>query len=482
MPMIHALLTKIGTAFIALGLTFGAIAPATPSFGSVTPVGGSQYTLSGAGITSTQATIPLTSFTTPDGRPLTMSMFGTIGYGALEPQTTAKLEDVTFSGIVQNANGTATLTGVTRGNDFVSSYAASTTLAHSHAGGATFILTNTAGFYTQFASVNNAQTISGVWTFGSTSPPRYDADPIWGNFGTNVLADIAYVNSVVAAGAANASETVKGIIQLATGAQATLGTSLGSTGARLVVPNSLATSTPYSATPAGSFPTSGSIGGKISQLWIDLTQVFTFTGGLVSTATTTLAGSNINSNALKINTVSYQWPSSQGAAGSLLLNNGSGVLSWSTAIPHYSGSGSVTANNNTATTSLMTIPSGTLSASSTMSFLAYVSSTQGNSSSGTFSIALNGTAILSATIPNTAAAGGNNCIVQGIIYNNTSVSAQQFTATVSCVNTNSSLTSNVNISGASVINTSGSVAVSGVIVSPASVNFSIGSLTVTANP
>lgn len=310
MLMIHSILTWIASLFFALGALFGGHAQMTTALGAVTPVGSTQFTLAGAGVNSTQTTIPLASFTTPDGRPLTMAMFGTIGYGALEPQTTAKLEDVTFSGITQNTNGSATLTGVTRGNDFVTPYAASTTLAHSHAGGATFILTNTAGFYTQFASVNNAQTISGIWTYGSTSPPRYDADPIWANFSTQVLADVSYVNSVVASGAANASETVKGIIQLATGAQAALGTSAGSTGARLVVPNSLATSTPNAITPVGSFPTTAAIGGKLSQLWLNLTQAFSFSGGLTSTATTTLAGSNVNSNALVINTVPYSFPSS----------------------------------------------------------------------------------------------------------------------------------------------------------------------------
>lgn len=371
--MIHSFIIKIVSVIASFGLLFTPVA--ATSYGSVNPVGGTQYSLAGAGINSTQNTIPLASFTTPDGRPLTMTMFGTVGYGALEPQTTAKLEDITFSGIVQNVNGTATLTGVTRGNDFVTPYAASTTLAHSHAGGATFILTNTAGFYAQFASVNNAQTITGVWTFGSTTPPRYDADPVWANFSTQVFADVSYVNSVVAAGAANASETVKGIIQLATGAQSAAGTSSGSTGARLVVPNSLATSTPYSGTPQGSFPTSNATGGKISQLWLDLTQSFTFSGGLVSTLATTIAASDTSTHALTLNGLAYQWPASQ-TANAVLTTNGSGVLTWTQPSPtvYLQDSTLYATTGSGATTSIATyaIPASTIGINGSLDVTAYL--------------------------------------------------------------------------------------------------------------
>lgn len=130
------------------------------------PVGGTQYYLSGAGINSTQSTIQLTSFKTSDGRNITMANFGSIGYAALDPQTTTKLEDITFTGVTQNSNGTATLTGVTRGIDFITPYTATPSLGKSHAGGATFILTNTASYYgQQFALVNNPSVVTDYWTF-----------------------------------------------------------------------------------------------------------------------------------------------------------------------------------------------------------------------------------------------------------------------------------------------------------------------------
>lgn len=348
-----------------------------------TPVQGNQYYLSGSGITATQNTIQLTSFLTPDGRPLVMSMFGSIGYASIEPGT-SKLEDVTFSGITQNTNGTAILTGVTRGNDFVSPYAASSTLAKAHAGGATFILSNTAGFYGgQFLFANNAATSSAVLVFGSTTPPKYDADPVWANFSTQVLADVSYVNSVVAGGAANASETVKGIIQLATGAQVALGTSLGSTGARLVVPASLATSTPYSATPAGSFPTSNAIGGKISQLWLDLTQTFSFTD--LRSASTTLSGPLIANGAR------LTFPSSN--AIGLLKNDGAGALSWGTPFRYVYATTTATSVTTAsggvpvyATSTLFSFPIGSITASSTINVFATGNCADLGSTSGSCAI------------------------------------------------------------------------------------------------
>lgn len=361
--MIHSLIAKIGSALLSLGILFGAVVPvAAPSFGSVNPVGGVSYSLAGAGINSTQATIPLASFTTPDGRPLTMSMFGTLGYGALEPQTAAKLEDVTFSGIVQNANGTATLTGVTRGNDFVTPYAASTTLAHSHAGGATFILTNTAGFYTQFAAVNNAQTISGVWTFASTSAPQYDAAY---NASGNQLVSFAQLNGVVIQGAGTSTESALGLVQLANASQTGAGTASSSAGAPLVIENKFATTTPGVLCTGGSWKCLvAATNGKISHAWLDLTAAFSFSGGLTSTATTTIEGSNVNSNALIINSLAYALPAVRAASSTVLMENGAGSLSFE--LPQVSTlaiAGLSTSNNSSTTTLQVTkIPANTINA------------------------------------------------------------------------------------------------------------------------
>lgn len=208
-------------ALIALGFFAHAV------FASSLPVGTSAFYLAGAGTNNNSTNIQLVSFKTPDGRPVTMSMFGTIGYGALEPQTTARLEDISFTGVSQNVNGTATLTGVSRGLDFVYPYAASTTLAYSHSGGATFIITNTAGFYyNEFAMPNNNNDFT--WATASSS-----------------IASKGYVDYVAFNGAAVVAATtgVPGVSQLATQLQTASSTANNGAGYPLVIPASNATST-----------------------------------------------------------------------------------------------------------------------------------------------------------------------------------------------------------------------------------------------
>lgn len=367
-------LKLVGSALVSAVLLVGGIfagekiyqPEATQSFGSFSPVQGQTYTLQGAGVTATQNTIPLASFTTPDGRAITMSMFGAIGYGTLEPNTTSKIEDITFSGITQNTNGTAILTGVTRGNDFVTPYAATPSLAKAHAGGSYFILSNTAGFYgQQFLFANNAASSTATITFSNTAPPFYYPGPGLQSTGTfnattSEFASVAYVNGVVAAGAANATAAVKGIVQLATAVQAAAGTALGSTGASLVAPNSLFNATQSATTIVPVTNTSG----KLSQLFLDLTQAFTFT------ATTTLSASNVLSNALILHGVPYAFPGSQGAANTALTDNGSGVLTWTVSTGKsyslVSNTPFSASASSFATSSILTIPAGVLTASSTI--------------------------------------------------------------------------------------------------------------------
>lgn len=208
-------------ALVVLGLFTHAV------YASSLPVGTTQFYLAGAGTGSGSTSIQLTSFKTPDGRPITMSMFGTVGYGAIEPQVPAKIEDVSFTGITQNSNQTATLTGVSRGLDFVYPYAASTTLGYSHSGGSTFIITNTASYYyNEFGMPNNNNDFT--WATASSS-----------------IASKGYVDFVAFNGAAVVAATtgVPGVSQLATTLQTASSTANNGAGYPLVIPASNATST-----------------------------------------------------------------------------------------------------------------------------------------------------------------------------------------------------------------------------------------------
>ena len=198
--------------------------------------------LAGSGAVLGATSIVINDFTDIDGNNLTMSDFGAKGWMTLEPGSYAQEEQISFTGITVNGNGTSTLTGV-KSVLFKAPYTETAGLAKSHAGGTTAVVSNTAGFYADFANLSDDETIIGIWTFTSTACPRMDASVTYGAGTELYLATKEYVDSVAFAGAPNASTTQKGISQEATLAQINAGTQVGSTGAELFVnPSFLASS------------------------------------------------------------------------------------------------------------------------------------------------------------------------------------------------------------------------------------------------
>lgn len=398
----------ISSLFIGAALTIGSwfglhqpvsapIADAAPTFGAFNPTGGGTYRLqSSVGLSNT--TITLSAFKEPISNiPYTMTYLGSsVGYGTLDPQS-SRSEFVSFTGITQNSNGTAQLTGVTRGLTRTPAgnlCTASTTLTQAHSGQSIFILSDSPCLFAEYYVLRNNATSSGILVFGSTTPPRYDAvgAQSTGTYiaTTSEFASIAYVNAIAVGGSSNATESVKGISELATAIEQASSTILGATGAGLVTQARYATDTPQSGCSVGYTATAGagcsiiaSLSGKLKQTWIDLTQAFswsglhTFSAGLFSTAsstfsaTTSIQASNVLSNAVKFNGVPYAFPSSQGAANSSLQNNGSGVLSWTTAVAasQYTYASTSVSNvviSSPVTSSALTIPASTLTSSSTV--------------------------------------------------------------------------------------------------------------------
>lgn len=153
----------------------------------------SPSTLAGSGAVLGATTVVLSSFYQLDGSTiLTQTDFGTYGFGTIEPGNSTQEEQIAWTGITSNANGTVTLTGVTTVLT-VSPYTKTSGLAKSHPGGATFIVTNTAGFYDQLTAKDDDETITGLYTFtqfpqksGVTTPTA-----------SNELSTKAYVDSVV---------------------------------------------------------------------------------------------------------------------------------------------------------------------------------------------------------------------------------------------------------------------------------------------
>lgn len=198
---------------------------------------------------------------------------------------------------------------------------------------------------------------------------NYVSSPDYTNASSSAIASKGYVDGVALSGAPNASETVKGIVQLATGLQAASSTSLGSTAARLALGANLATDTPNTAT-RGSKVLMSSIGGFLNQAWIDLSAPFTATGNWVFLGTVNIAASV--SKPVTLNSVAYVFPSSQGSVGSRLSNDGSGNLSWVTGTQHYNLYDSFTTAGTATSSASIGIPANTLTASTSISIVAQI--------------------------------------------------------------------------------------------------------------
>lgn len=190
------------------------------------------FSLYGAGASLGDTSITLSSMTDIDGNALSMSTdFGAIGFGTLDPGNGALEEQISFTGLVNNSNGTVTLTGVSTVL-FTYPYTRTSGLAKTHAGATPFVISNTSGFYDEMTSKADDETITGTWTFTNPAYPRMDT-------GTPLptdqeqLATKAYVDSVAISGAPDATTSVQGLVQLPTQAQVDAGTATGSTGASL---------------------------------------------------------------------------------------------------------------------------------------------------------------------------------------------------------------------------------------------------------
>lgn len=228
----------LGNIIASIGLLIGSwfgYHPETPTvntpitLGDFNPTGGQTYRLQSS-IGGSSTSVTLQSFKEPtSGIKYTMSYLNsTIEYATIEPQSSNK-EFVSFTGITQNADGSATLTGLSRGLGFSYPFTASTTLQQAHSAQSIFILSNPPQLYNQYANKSNADTITGNWTFtGQTTFSNFPISPLQSTSSVNVA----------------------GVSQLATPAQtaASTATSTNGTNAPLVIANSTATSTFNSAT------------------------------------------------------------------------------------------------------------------------------------------------------------------------------------------------------------------------------------------
>lgn len=154
--------------------------------------------VAGSGAVAGDTTLILSSFKDIAGNNVAMASFGTKGYGTLEPNNRDQEEQISFTGLTQNSNGTATLTGV-KSVAFGTPFTETSGLAKSHAGGVVFIISNTSGFENTYVNKDNDSTVTGTVSFATV--PNAASDPVGGDD----LARRSWVLSVVNGGAVTVS-------------------------------------------------------------------------------------------------------------------------------------------------------------------------------------------------------------------------------------------------------------------------------------
>ena len=306
--------------------------PKQLTFGAFSPSGGGTYRL-GQSIGTTDTSIKLSSFKEPVSNiSYTMAYLNTAtAYGTVDPQTT-RSEFVSFTGITQNSDGTATLTGITRGltrTPAGSLCTASTTLASSHPGQSIFILSDSPCLFAEYAVRQNNEWITGTWGFNSVPTTTSVCST------ASQLCNKQYVDSLSITGAPTSTESTMGVVRLATHLQVGSSTASSTSGQPLVIPNKFATTSPGVMCSTGFLScivAAAQGSGKIVQSWLDLTQHFIFTSLFATSASTTNATTTafaVTSDAVSLNGQDYRFPANDGTASSTVLaTNGSGALTW----------------------------------------------------------------------------------------------------------------------------------------------------------
>lgn len=416
------LLKSILTVWLGIGSLFGfhQSTPVPKVLGDYNVSGGGSYRLQSS-ISTTQNTVTLTSFKEPVSNiSYTMSYLNsTIEYGTIDPQNNTSKEFISFSGIVQNNDGTATLTGVVRGLAFSYPFTASSTLAQPHSGQSIFILSNPPQLYNQFYNLNNVSTSTNVLIFSSTTPPRLDSVAVQAS-GTYIATTSEFVTwaglqAVTLSGATNATEVVKGISELATVIEQASSTALGGTGASLVTQAKYSTSTPIRGCDGTAI--AGALcsviarnNGTLFPNWIGTSTLdtYNFAGPFAMasssmTATTSISANSLTNGIFSLNGVGYKFPATRGASSTTLTENGSGTLTWLTpqnSVLFATTTPSALPNTTSATTTIATyvMPANTLNGINQILRIKTLMFTNSGSGSSCFYNVIFGTGAASTTI------------------------------------------------------------------------------------
>ncbi len=260
-----------------------------PTFGadSTLTIAGFSYYLAGSGISSSASSITLTSLTFPQsGYKIQDSDLSTTFYITLEPGSRTRQEVASCTTATQNADGSATLSGCSRGLLPYSPYTASSTYAFAHGGGTTVVFSNPPQLYNDAVFKGNAAQVSGIWSFASSSLPRASTTPTYGSGDELKFVTYGQLASTSFSGVVDASLTQKGIVEQATKAETAAGTATGGTTAPLFTPTAYfnASSSATTTVPV----TNGS--GKLDPNFIDGSGSYAFSGTNTHSGSETFTG------------------------------------------------------------------------------------------------------------------------------------------------------------------------------------------------
>lgn len=391
-----------------------------------------------------------------DDNVLTMSNFGSNPTITVDPGVAGIEEIESFSTIVNNGNGTATLGGMTRDLQSVYPYT-SVGAGRQHGGGAIVVFSNNPQVYGRLGVLENDQLWTGLNTYSAANKPKYNSTPTFG--GSDGLAFVNYATLIATAiqGAGTSTEGSMGIVQLATFGQVGTGIASSSTGAPFVITNKFASSTYNGSTVfQGEIPTLRStknidpnfIATSTADIYNFGGQIY-FNGKFLSTAsstftaTTTFNGSNVLNNAIIFNGVPYAFPSTQGVAGTTFVNDGNGNLT--NGYPaKYTTSGSFAVGSGAyATSSPINIPAGVLNASSTITVFGNSQCNNATSQSCNYYLRTTTGTTFDLCLPTPPGATTYNQTFQFSLVNTTGVSAQRIVH--NCVSYNSSGVANLDV-------------------------------------
>lgn len=224
------------------------------------------------GISSSATSLTVVSTSTPDGEPLQQGAIYGIKLGGREYAIGTLGAGKTFTSLIR---GVSQISGTTTGGT-AESWGRGTAVEITDAPVLLELINKLAG--RQW--IDNALRYTGVTT---------------GTLGLdgNNIASVDYVNSISFGAVGQANETTAGFSELSTQAEAAAGTSVGGTGARLVLGGNLATST-YNANTAAQRVVTTDGTGKIDDDFIPttITNAHTYTGAQTFTGTSTTATSS----------------------------------------------------------------------------------------------------------------------------------------------------------------------------------------------